>query len=211
MGPGCKRIFYYLFDLTYNHVNILKMLPLSIPCPQISPPPSKWLPRLCRRLDIGFTLIELMVVILLISVLLAVAIPRFESGVIQDPMKKVSRWMINTIRALRSTAVQQQKLQALVIDLNDSRMWVINADMSNEALAMAADKAFAMPQSIQIIDVQFPQREAIGSGTAEIYFYPSGYSDKAVIHLENDDAERFSYLLEPLLPKVKLFEEWIFF
>lgn len=159
----------------------------------------------------GFTLMELMVVMLLVSIVLAAAIPRFEGGAFHDPDKKVSRWIINTVRTLRSTAIQKQQLQALVLDLNNSRMWIINESMDEETLSAAAEKAFSLPKSIQIVDVQYPQRDRITSGTTEIHFFPAGYSEQVLIHLENDDAQRFSFLVEPLLPKVKIFDEWIEF
>jgi prepilin-type N-terminal cleavage/methylation domain-containing protein len=157
----------------------------------------------------GFTLIELMVVMLLISIVMAVIIPRFDGGPFQDPTKKLSRWMVNSIRHLRSTAIQKQKSQALVIDLNEQRMWMVSDGMSEEELSAATEKAFKIDTSMQIVNVQFPDQEPISTGSAEIRFFPAGYSDRALIHLENDDAERFSYLLEPLLPKVKMFDQWI--
>lgn len=159
--------------------------------------------------DTGFTLIELMVVMLLISIVLAVAIPRFEGGPFQDPTKKLSRWMINTVRHLRSAAIQQQTVQALVIDLNHQRVWISHEGMSEEALSTAEDKAMTIDKSIQIRNVQYPDREPLAYGTVEIRFYPQGYSDRALIQLETDDAEQLTFLIEPLLPKIKILEEWI--
>jgi prepilin-type N-terminal cleavage/methylation domain-containing protein len=159
----------------------------------------------------GFTLIELIVVMLLISILLAVAIPRFESGILEDPIKKISRWMISTTRFLRSQAIQHQKLQSLVIDMDNSKLWVIDESMDEQTLTTAAEKAFKLPGAIRIVDVQFPQRDRMNSGTIEIHFYPAGYSDRSIIHLEDDDAHRFSIMVEPLLPKVKFFNEWLNF
>ena len=159
----------------------------------------------------GFTLIEMMVVMLLISIVLAIAIPEFDGGAFQDPVKKLSRWMIITVRTLRSAAIQQQKTQGLVIDLSNRRMWTVNDAMNEESVqASASKKALSIPDAIQHIDVEFPQQERISSGTAEIRFYPSGYSDQVLIHLETDD-EKLTYLVEPLLPKVKIFDEWIEF
>ena len=159
----------------------------------------------------GFTLIELMVVMLLISIVLAVAIPRFDGGIFQDPEKKMSRWMINSVRNLRSTAIQKQVIQTLVIDVNHHKMWFENDQMDEEERAAAPQSAFSMPGSFTIVDIQFPQRDRITSGTVAIQFYPGGYSDMALVHLENDDAQRMTYRIEPLLPKVKIFDEWIDF
>jgi prepilin-type N-terminal cleavage/methylation domain-containing protein len=159
----------------------------------------------------GFTLIELMVVMLLISIVLAVAIPRFEGGVFQDPGKKMSRWMINTVRTLRSAAIQKQDVQSLVLDLSNRKMWIANGRMSEQERAAAAEKAYSLPAGINIVDVQFPGRDPITSGTIDILFYPAAYSDHVLIHLENENAERSTYRIAPLLPKVKIFDEWIDF
>jgi prepilin-type N-terminal cleavage/methylation domain-containing protein len=159
----------------------------------------------------GFTLIELMVVMLLISIFLGVAIPRFASGIGDDPVKKVSRWMIHTTRTLRSLAIQKQVAQSLVIDLNNHRMWTADESMDEETLSGATEKAYKLPKSVKIVDVIFPESERLSSGTAEILFYPAGYADNCIIHIEDEDTRRFSYLVEPLLPKVKIVEEWLNF
>jgi prepilin-type N-terminal cleavage/methylation domain-containing protein len=165
-----------------------------------------------RRPGRGFTLLELMVVMLLISIVLAIALPKFGGGAFQDPVKKLSRWMINTVKTLRSAAIQKQKTQGLVIDLSNRRMWLVNDAMDEEAMqAAASNKARTLPDAIRYMDVQFPQQERITTGTAEIRFYPAGYSDQVLIHLETDDDEKVTYLVEPLLPKVKIFDEWIEF
>ena len=157
----------------------------------------------------GFTLIELMVVMLLISIILAVAIPRFDGMPFQDSGKKLSRWMINAVRHLRATAIQRQSVQILVVDLSEQRMWLSHEEMNEEEQAAAAEKAFSLDDSMRIVNAQYPDRERINTGTFEIRFYPTGYSDQALLHLENQDAQRISYLVEPLLPKVKIVDEWI--
>jgi prepilin-type N-terminal cleavage/methylation domain-containing protein len=157
----------------------------------------------------GFTLIELMVVMLLISIILAVVIPRFDSAPFQDPGKKLSRWMINAVRHLRATAIQKQKIQTLVVDLSEQRMWIIHEEMSEEEQSAAAEKAFTLDDSMRIVNAQYPDQERISTGTIEVRFYPAGYSDQVLLHFESEDAERLSYLIEPLLPKLKIVEEWI--
>jgi prepilin-type N-terminal cleavage/methylation domain-containing protein len=159
----------------------------------------------------GFTLIELIIVMLLISILLSVAIPRFESGLLEDPTKKITRWMIMTTRFLRSQAIQHQKLEALVIDIDNSKLWVIDEGMDEQTQAASAQKAFKLPGGVRIVDVQFEQSDRMNSGTIEIHFYPAGYSDSSIIHFEDDDAHRFSIMVQPLLPKVKFFNEWLNF
>jgi Tfp pilus assembly protein FimT len=164
----------------------------------------------CRRpMSRGFTLIELMVILLVMTIVFSVTIPRLESNLFQDPQKRTTRWLINTVRALRSTAMVKQNSQILVVDLDEKRFYIVDAQMDEEAKAEAAKRGFQLPGSLHIIDVQYPGKERVGIGSAEINFYPGGFSEQAAINMQNDDDERFCYKVEPLLPQIKVIEEWI--
>ena len=154
-------------------------------------------------------MIELLVVMLLVTIVLAVTIPRFDVGMMQDPQKQLSRWMINTTRALRSAAMEKQMVHVLVIDLERNRLFTIREDMDDEAMTDAAAEGFSLSRPMRLVNVQFPDKERVSSGTVPIHFHPAGYSDQVMIQLEHRNAQRFSFKLEPLLPRVKLLEEWI--
>lgn len=159
----------------------------------------------------GFTLIELLVVMMLVTIVLSVTLPRFGSGVMQDPQKQLSRWMINTTRALRTQAMEKQTIHALMIDLDANRMWTVHADMDEESLSAAAEKGFSLSGGVRLVNVQYPDRERVAFGTAEILFYPAGYADQALIHFDHRNTRRFTFQVEPLLPKVRLLEGWVTF
>jgi prepilin-type N-terminal cleavage/methylation domain-containing protein len=159
----------------------------------------------------GFTLLELLVVMLLITIVFAITVPRLDSSLLQDPRKKTTRWIINSIEDLRAAAVEKQKTLVLVIDMDGNRMWPADADMDEEAQAAASDKAFVLPGGVKIVDVRFPHKERVSTGTVKISFYPGGYSDQAIINMEDNDEQHFACRIEPLLPKVKVVDEWLEF
>ena len=163
-----------------------------------------------RKTD-GFTLIEIMVVMLLTAIILGVAIPRFDSGFLQDARKTTTRRMIQTTQGLRSKAVGTQKTCSLVLDISNDRYWTVDETMDDLATAQATEKAIQLPGDIHFVAVLFPNQEQISSGKVEIQFHPGGYADYALIHLQTDDAQRFSYLVEPLLPKLKVVNAWLNF
>jgi Tfp pilus assembly protein FimT len=164
-----------------------------------------------------------MVVMLLISIILGVAIPRFEGGFLQDPVKQFSRKMIGTVRSLRSAAVQTQTLQTLMVDLDAQQLYVVRQAAAAEtapdgetppdsgAPSETPGKKLKLPNSLALVGVEFPDNDRVTSGTVEIHFYPAGYSDHAFIRLESSSEDRYTYVVQPLLPKVKLYEEWIDF
>jgi general secretion pathway protein H len=151
----------------------------------------------------GFTLLELMVVITLIAILMGISMPRLGATLVSDPTSKVSRWLINTIGSLKTEAVRKQKQYALRIDLDRQRLWVVHEGMAPETEAAAdEERAFRLPESVQIHALLLPGRDPIRSGTAALNFYPKGYSDRALIRLTNDEDERFTFWVEPFLARV---------
>ena len=163
------------------------------------------------RQNNGFTLIELIVVISLISLMLFFAIPRFQNSVLSDNTKKVSRWIIAKVHALKERAVRDQKLYALHVSLDSNRLWTTNEFMSEQELQNAAQNAYELPDDIKVLDVEYPDEEIISVGRADIYFYKRGYSDKAMIHIENNDNEQLSFLIEPFLSRVRMYETYVDF
>ncbi len=163
------------------------------------------------RLNQGFTLIELIVVITLISLMLFFVIPRFQVDVLSDNTNKVSRWIMLKVHSLKEKAVREQKLYVLHISLDSNRLWVTSEIMSQEELQAAEANGYELSDNINLLDVEYPDEEKISVGRADIYFYKKGYSDKAIIHISNDDNERRSFLIEPFLSHVRLYDKYIGF
>jgi prepilin-type N-terminal cleavage/methylation domain-containing protein len=163
------------------------------------------------RLNQGFTLIELIVVITLISLMLFFAIPRFQVDVLSDNTNKASRWIMLKVHSLKEKAVREQKLYVLHISLDSNRLWITSEIMSQEELQAAEANGYELSDDINLLDVEYPDEEKISVGRADIYFYKKGYSDKAIIHISNDDNERRSFLIEPFLSHVRLYDKYIGF
>jgi prepilin-type N-terminal cleavage/methylation domain-containing protein len=158
----------------------------------------------------GYTLMELIVVIALLGIMIGFSIPRFHDTLYLDETRKASRWIIGKVHALREAAIQKQKQYILHIDLDTNRIWDTEGSMSEESRDEAALDAQALPGDIEIVDVEFPIGGKISAGRADITFYKSGYSDKALIHIQDDD-EQLSFLIEPFLTKVRLFDKYASF
>jgi general secretion pathway protein H len=158
----------------------------------------------------GYTLIELIVVIALLGIVLLFTVPRFHDTLFLDDTKKSSRWIIGKVQALKESAIRNQKQYVLHIDLDTNRIWETDPSMSPESLDSAALDAYALPGNVTVIDVEFPVSGTVNGGRANITFYKAGYTDKALIHIQDDD-EQLSFLIEPFLMKVKLFDKYASF
>lgn len=163
------------------------------------------------RSNNGFTFIELVVVISLISLMLFIAVPRVQDTLFTDNTNKVSRWIMNMVQSLKASAVQHQECYVLHVSLDFNQMWVTHATMSDDEIQNASQNAYKLPVNVKLVDVEYPDNETVSGGQADINFYQKGYSDMAMIHIENSDDEKFSFAIEPFLTRVKLYQKYVGF
>ncbi len=159
----------------------------------------------------GFTLIELIVVISLISLILFLALPRFHGGFLSDNTKKVSRWIMLKVRTLKEKAVRERKIYILHVSFDSNKLWTSHETMSPEELQQAEQNGYGVSDDVIVLDVEYPDNEKISTGQADIYFYKKGYSDPAMIHIKNSDDEKFSFLIEPFLFHVRMYQSYVGF
>lgn len=158
----------------------------------------------------GFTLIELTVVMALIGIILFVSIPGFQH-ILTDDTRKASQWILVQVPGLKTRAVSEMKIYALHADMDDDLLWISNETMSDKEMDLAREQGRPLTDDSYIMDVAYPDGETIDSGEAVIYFYPKGYSEKAIIHMEDDDGARRSFIIEPFLSQVEMKEEYVDF
>lgn len=185
----------------------------------------------CNR---AFTLIELVVVIALMTIVLAFALPRLDVSFITNEERTLSAWIVLNVKSLKETALRDQAPCALCLDFEAQTLWTEktatpsasdktddaeNADASIETKSegkTASDQGgepakgapFRLPEGFQLLDVEFPDDRKERDGIVRIHFYPKGYCEKAVVHVQNPDDSRTSYLIESFLPHVQILEEY---
>lgn len=164
--------------------------------------------RICLRQSNGFTLIELIVVMSLMSIITFVSVPRFHKETMPNNTKKVSRWIMITSQSLKEKSFRDQKLYTMYVDMESRQLWVTDESMPEEEILKAGRQGFLIPDDVELLDVEFPGNNKIISDLADICFYPDGHSDMALIHIKDDDNNQLSLLIEPFLSKVKLYEEY---
>jgi prepilin-type N-terminal cleavage/methylation domain-containing protein len=166
---------------------------------------------LCLKRIKGFTFIELIVVISLISIMLFLAIPKFQSNFLSNSTKAVSRWILIKVPDLKDKALKEQNRYILHVDFDANKLWITHETMSGEGLQSEETNGYQLPKDVKLLDVEYPDQKTISTGQAQIYFDEKGYSDKAIIHIKNEDNERLSFVIEPFLRRVRLYQKYVGF
>jgi prepilin-type N-terminal cleavage/methylation domain-containing protein len=156
----------------------------------IAEPSTDGVPSTPRARTAGFTLIELSLVLLIIAIVLALAIPRLRSTS-RAELNKEGRRLTNTFRFLRSESVLSGRIYQLRYDLGRERYWVTIGNPDGEGGAILQDtgplaRSVTLPSPIGISDVVLP--ESVGKvmeGQVLTNFYPDGTIDRTVIHIDN--------------------------
>ncbi|NIW00138.1 hypothetical protein GWN26_13855 [Candidatus Saccharibacteria bacterium] len=79
--------------------------------------------------------------------------------------------------------------------------------MPDQDIEDAAMQTKPLPDGLKIADIEFSVRGKVSSGRTDITFYKNGYSDKALIHVQDGEAY-VSYLIEPFLSEVTRYDTY---
>ena len=152
----------------------------------------------------GFTLVELTVVLVLISIIFFVALPRIPNDILIDPTRKTSRWLLANIQHLKATSTQDHADYALYVDIDNGRLWTSAVTANQDEQEPSKERGLRLSGHNRIIDVELAGNRKIDVGTVMINFYAKGYSDHAIIHLRDEDDNDWSYHIPPFLPQLKI-------
>ena len=171
----------------------------------------------------GFTLIELMVVILLIGILSAAILPAMRGSFEEALLRSTGRELMNVFELAHSRAVTLNESQRVRIDEATGR-YVIESPV----VAPAAEASFAPVRDVPGAEGMLDSRitiavhygtsgeetesaEASGSvvggaenAAAAFTFYPDGTADPGEIRLQDRDGFRLALRLNPVTARVRI-------
>jgi len=152
----------------------------------------------------GFTLVELTVVLVLISIVFMVALPRIPNDILENPTKKTSRWLLANIQHVKAASTRDHRDYTLHVDIDNGRLWTSAATVSQAEQEPSREQGLTLSGATRIIDVELAGSRKVEVGTVLIQFYAKGFSDHAIIHLRDEDDNDWSYHIPPFLPQLKI-------
>lgn len=165
----------------------------------------------------GFTLLELLVVILIIGMFAAFAAVRMDAMVSGGDLRLASRLIIGEIRALRGKAAHTHQAQQLAFDIEKQLFYPVLASREEAKTALGetekenktVDSMKKLPDGVFIEDVAILSKGKIQEGVARLLFFPDGSIERSLIHLRNEKNEVYTLEINPLTGAVKIYDRYI--
>ena len=138
----------------------------------------------------GFTLLELLAVVFLVSLFLALALPSF-TGIGEDRVNTDARKFASILRYLNDNAISLKETFPLKISFSD-KMVIYEGPEGQKAEKME-----------ELREVELPSHGMLREGEAIVFFGPAGASEALSVYLgEGKDA--LTVELNPLSGRVKI-------
>jgi prepilin-type N-terminal cleavage/methylation domain-containing protein len=130
----------------------------------------------------GFTLLELTVVLIILTVVLGLVLPEASSFLFRSDMKASSRRLAGAVAYARSQAMLEGRLWELTLDLDADSFWAAAvAEESSSDLDTIRKRTLV--GEVRFMDVKKLPEETKRAGRVALHFHPKGLVEPAVIHL----------------------------
>jgi general secretion pathway protein H len=129
-----------------------------------------------RAQDQGFTLLELMIVVLVIALTLAVSYPSLSRGTSSIRLRTTARDILNIFRVAREKAVTEQIGMRVAVS-RDKQELVLTDDLGD------GSRTYLLPTGIEIQRMVFAGNE-VQESPMVVRFLPNGSSENAEVLLK---------------------------
>ena len=161
------------------------------------------------RPDQGFTLVELLVVMILIGLILSLAVPRFSGFGEKEQLRSASRLLTGQILEAHSQAVTEARPWYVCLDLAKGESWLTTERPGRDEEKGDRIEMARLPRGLEFRDV-FDQEESMVRREVFCFgFWSNGGNESGTIHLKNSLEEEMTLFLRPFLGRTEIGEGYL--
>ncbi len=145
-------------------------------------------------LERGFTLLELLVVLILIAIMLGLSIPAFRTSLFTDQLRQAARSVIGTIHEVRQSATGSTNGCFIDIDLSENQLSYrcLQTPGEGEEMQLPEDRPspkVELPPAIRISSLWSGTDKQVTSGNASFWVNRNGRMEQLIINLTDGEKE----------------------
>lgn len=164
----------------------------------------------------GFTLLELVVVVVILALVLSLLTPRIQSALTGGDMRFAARMFISEIRKYRGEAAHTRTEQTMVIDIKENAVYSLEVPSAGQGdsgrVVWGEEKKRnyrELPKGVRVEDVVILDLGKKQEGEARIRFFPNGTIDNSLIHLRSETGEVYTLEVNPLTGNVLIHDSYL--
>lgn len=143
-----------------------------------------------RDRDQGFTLLELIIVVLVIALVLAVSYPSLSRGSTSIRLRATGRDIISTFRYAREKAVTEQTGMRVTVDREKQEL-ILSDELGDGA------RKYRLPENVKIQRMAAGGNE-VAEGSLVVRFLPNGSADSAELLIESKSGSTLRIVTDPI-------------
>jgi prepilin-type N-terminal cleavage/methylation domain-containing protein len=158
----------------------------------------------------GFTLLELAIVIFIMGLMLTLTMP-YLGGFRRAQLRSQARRLAGRATYMFDQAAGHKLVMRLIFDMDNNGYAVATLDPYSIKPVFAPDRTpssrpVQLPSAIRIRDVTVEGIGTVNRGVIACNFYPEGYVDATVVHLEDASGDVMTLEFVPLTGQVAVIE-----
>jgi len=140
--------------------------------------------------DQGFTLLELLIVVLVITLVMALSYPSLSRGSAALHLRSAGRDTLNVFRYAREKAVTEQTGMRVVVDA-EKRQFLLTNELGD------GDRTYSLPDDVRIEKMTFSGKE-VTDGRMALRFLPNGSAEKGEVLLISSNGGGLRVITDPV-------------
>jgi len=154
-----------------------------------------------RHQSAGFTLLELLTIILIMAVLVGVSVPRFRRTFVHLQLQVFANNVVRLLSYASRRAVTRQEVLRVHFDVEGRQYWLAQAKESllegeSERIASKFNRISSVPEAI-----------SLDPSASEVTFYPDGRADRfEMVIFDNEQGGGYKLVTDVWTGRAKLLE-----
>ncbi|HPJ93042.1 MAG TPA: prepilin-type N-terminal cleavage/methylation domain-containing protein [Deltaproteobacteria bacterium] len=156
----------------------------------------------------GFTLLELIIIIVIVGITLGYIGPRLYTGISSSSMDKATRDILTLIQFARSSAVTQHKPYYVRFDIDNGSVGLYPKQESSGVIPeMVKEKD--LPKGIVFKNIKSPYQLPKQQGQMDILVTPEGVIEQGVIYIEGGFGKTYTLVIKPFSGNLKVYDRYV--